>query len=83
MPFSPASYPAASIASMIVSTPSSVPSNLGAKPPSSPTAVTKPRAFKIFFKAWNTSAPQRRPSLNDGAPTGTIMNSWKAIGASE
>ena len=33
-------------------------------------------------KAWNTSAPMRRPSLKEGAPTGRIINSWNAIGAS-
>ena len=56
---------------------------LDVKPPSSPTAVTKPRSCKILDKLWNTSAPQRNASLNVGAPTGKIMNSWKAIGASE
>ena len=68
---------------MIVSTASSVPSNLGAKPPSSPTAVSRPRSLRIFLSVWKISAPQRRASLNVGAPAGTIMNSWKAIGASE
>ena len=68
---------------MIVSTASSVPSNLGAKPPSSPTAVSNPRSLKIDFKLWKISAPQRNASLNDSAPVGKIMNSWNAIGASE
>ena len=76
-------YPAFSIALIIVSTASSVPSNLGAKPPSSPTAVSKPRSLKIDLRLWKISAPQRNDSLNDSAPTGKIMNSWKAIGASE
>ena len=79
----PGSKPTFLIAAKIVSTASSVPSNVGAKPPSSPTAVTKPRSCKIAFNAWNTSAPQRKASLNVGAPTGKIMNSWNAIGASE
>jgi hypothetical protein len=33
------------------------------------------RAFRIFLSAWKISAPQRRPSANDGAPTGITMNS--------
>jgi hypothetical protein len=32
-------------------------STLGAKPPSSPTAVLMPLSWMIFFSAWNTSAP--------------------------
>ena len=39
--------------------------------------------FKTFLSEWNTSAPILRPSLNEGAPTGLIMNSCIAIGASE
>ena len=68
---------------MIESSASSVPFSAGAKPPSSPTAVERPRSWSTFFRLWNTSAPMRRPSLSDGAPTGRIMNSWNAIGASE
>src|SRR5699024_11166723 len=79
----PGSKPTALIASKIVSTASSVPSNLGAKPPSSPTAVSKPRFLRIDFKLWKISAPQRNDSLNVYAPTGMIMNSWYAIGASD
>ena len=71
------------MAARIVSTPSSVPSKRGANPPSSPTAVSRPRDLRIFLRAWKISAPQRRAYLNVGAPAGTIMNSWKAIGASE
>ena len=41
---SPALYPALPIALIIVSNASSVPSKTGAKPPSSPTAVLKPRS---------------------------------------
>ena len=39
---------------------------LGAKPPSSPTAVLMPLSCRIFFSAWKTSAPQRSDSRNDG-----------------
>ena len=53
----PGTYPAASIAARIVSTPSSVPSKRGANPPSSPTAVSKPRDLRIFLRAWKISAP--------------------------
>ena len=56
----------------------SLDSRSGAKPPSSPTAVPRPRLPSVFLSAWKTSAPVRRPSANDGAPTGTIMNSWKS-----
>ena len=38
--------------------------------------------FQDFFSAWNTSAPIRKPSRKEVAPTGRIMNSWKAMGAS-
>src|SRR5690606_9100202 len=79
----PGLYPAVSIAFRIVSIASSVPSNVGAKPPSSPTAVDRLRSCKIFFRLWKTSVPQRRASENEGAPTGITINSWKAIGASE
>ena len=48
--------------------------NAGAKPPSSPTAVLNPRSCNTFFKAWKTSAPIRRPSRKEGAPTGIIRN---------
>src|SRR6218665_1435811 len=53
-------------------------STLGAKPPSSPTAVLMPRSWMIFLSAWNTSAPQRSASRKFGAPTGMIMNSCKS-----
>ena len=78
----PGSYPAALMAAMMEFKASSVPSRLGAKPPSSPTAVLRPRSFRTFFSAWNTSAPIRKPSRKEVAPTGRIMNSWKAMGAS-
>ena len=48
---------------------------LGAKPPSSPTAVDIPFASMIFFNEAKTSAPQRNASRKDCALTGTIMNS--------
>jgi hypothetical protein len=35
-----------------------------------------PRSDRIFFSAWNTSAPQRSASRKLGWLTGTIMNSW-------
>ena len=51
-------------------------SNLGANPPSSPTEVARPLAFRMEARAWKTSAHQRSASLKEGAPTGMIMNSW-------
>ena len=39
--------------------------------PSSPRLA----ALSTFFSAWKTSAPQRSPSANDGAPIGMTMNS--------
>ena len=51
----------------------------GAKPPSSPTAVTRPRSWSTFFSTWYVSTPQRSASEKLGAPTGMIMNSWKSI----
>src|SRR5699024_11286974 len=57
--------------------------NSGANAPCSPTAVVNPRSLKVACSAWKTSVHQRRASLNEGAATGKIMNSWKAIGALE
>ena len=51
-------------------------SRLGAKPPSSPTAVLMPLDLRTLARLWNTSAPMRRPSFRVFAPTGWIMNSW-------
>ena len=48
---------------------------LGAKPPSSPTAVVSPSDFSRACSAWKTSVACRSPSRNVGAPTGMIMNS--------
>ena len=55
---------------------------LGAKPPSSPTAVARPFWCRPFLSVWKISAPHRTASASVGAPTGTIMNSWKSIGLS-
>ena len=43
---------------------------LGAKPPSSPTAVGMPLSCRIFFSAWNTSAPPAQASRKLGRPRG-------------
>src|SRR3989449_1630518 len=51
---------------------------LGAKPPSSPTAVLRPFFFSRPFKVWKTSAAIRTASAKVVAPTGTIMNSWRS-----
>ena len=75
----PVLYPAAEMASSTVSMASSLLWILGAKPPSSPTLVENPFFFNTVFRTWNISTPQRNPSLNDFAPTGIIMNSWKSI----
>ena len=69
--------PALLIASKMYSTACSF-STFGAKPPSSPTDVAKPLAFKIDFNEWNTSAVYLKASLNEGAPTGITINSWKS-----
>ena len=64
------------MASMITWIASSFVDRFGANPPSSPTAVFMPLPFSTLFRLWNTSAPILRASLNVGAPTGMIMNSW-------
>ena len=48
----------------------------GAKPPSSPTAVTCLAALSRSRSAWNTSTPARSASANVSNPHGTAMNSW-------
>ena len=58
---------------------SSLEGRSGAKPPSSPTVVDKPRPWSTRLRAWYVSTPQRRPSENDAAPTGRTMNSWKSM----
>ena len=50
--------------------------SIGAKPPSSPTAVESPILVSTFLSAWKTSTPIRRPSAKVSAPIGTTMNSW-------
>ena len=64
--------------SMSTSSAASLDSRFGAKPPSSPTVVPIPRFLSVPLRAWKTSVPMRRPSENDGAPSGTTMNSWKS-----
>ena len=56
---------------------------LGAKPPSSPTAVLNPFLCNTFLRLWNTSEPIWIACEKFLAFTGIIINSWKAIGASE
>ncbi len=48
---------------------------LGAKPPSSPTAVLYPFADNTDFKLWKISAHILKPSLKEDAPTGITINS--------
>ena len=54
---------------------SSLDVRLGAKPPSSPTAVFKPFSFSTDFRLWKISAPVRSASRKLSAPTGMTMNS--------
>jgi hypothetical protein len=49
--------------------------SIGAKPPSSPTAVESFIFVSTFFSEWNTSTPIRNPSGKLSAPIGTTMNS--------
>mmetsp|Transcript_2940 Transcript_2940/g.7232 ORF Transcript_2940/g.7232 Transcript_2940/m.7232 type:complete len:270 (+) Transcript_2940:948-1757(+) len=60
--------------------PSSLDAMLGAKPPSSPTLVASWPYLALIrpFSAWYTSAPMRRDSAKEVAPTGRIMNSCMA-----
>ena len=51
---------------------------LGAKPPSSPTAVLMPWSCRIVLSAWKVSAPQRTASRKLGAPTGMIISSCRS-----
>ena len=62
---------------------SSVPSSVGAKPPSSPTAVERFLSWRTFFKLWKISDPICIAWEKVDAFTGITINSWKAIGASE
>ncbi len=74
----PGRYPALSMADTMTSQASSLLFRLGANPPSSPTAVAYPFAARIFFRAWNVSAPHRSASAKPGAPTGMAMNSCRS-----
>ena len=47
----------AATASAIVARASSLEARFGAKPPSSPTEVARPRPCRIFFRVWKISAP--------------------------
>src|SRR3954469_21639646 len=47
----------------------SLDSRLGAKPPSSPTAVDWPASCRVFLSAWKTSSPTRRHSAKGGGRT--------------
>src|SRR2546428_3909160 len=71
-------YPAVSMACTMSARASSFEPRLGAKPPSSPTAVLRPFFFSRPFKVWKTSAAIRTASAKVVAPTGTIMNSWRS-----
>ena len=75
---SPGSYPAAAIPTISISRAASFDSRSGAKPPSSPTAVLRPRSCNSFLSAWKTSSPARSASEYAVKPTGTTMNSWKS-----
>ncbi len=75
----PGSKPARSMASTSTWMASSLEARSGAKPPSSPTAVDRPRSPITFFSTWYVSVPQRRASEKLGAPTGMIMNSCRSI----
>ena len=74
----PALKPALPIASITTSSASWFDLRFGAKPPSSPTPVARPRFFRMPRRAWKISAPTRSASLNELAPTGITMNSWKS-----
>ena len=79
----PNSYPAALTASHIKFKAPSVPWIFeGAYPPSFPTFVESPLAFKIFPKWWKISAPILIASWKDFAPTGCIINSCKSTAES-
>ena len=70
---------------MMESSASSVPFSAGAKPPSSPTAVDRPRSCSTFLRLWNTSAPMRRQYLKglvekypiDSIEDGMSENDWE------
>ena len=68
----------ASIASRMSWIASSLEERFGAKPPSSPTDVLRPRFLQTALSAWNTSTPMRSPSGNVVAPKGMTMNSCRS-----
>ena len=72
---SPGSRPVVSMARTSSSSASAAVAISGANPPSSPTPVANPLSCNRFRSAWKTSAPHRRASENDAAPTGASMNS--------
>ena len=57
----------------------SLPPSAGAKPPSSPTVVPRPRSRSTAFSAPYTSATTRSPVPKLDAPSGMTMNSWKSV----
>ena len=63
------------MASITTSSASRLAFRLGANPPSSPTPVDRPLAFRMLRRAWKISAPARSASANEGAPAGITMNS--------
>ncbi len=75
---SPAWYPALPMASRMVSSASSLLRRSGAKPPSSPTAVDRPRPRSTDLSAWKISVPARRLSEKLEKPTGSTMNSCRS-----
>src|SRR5207248_5979065 len=58
----PGSKPAPSMPAITASSAASSLGRLGAKPPSSPTAVERLRLASTFLSPWNTSTPVRMPS---------------------
>ena len=71
-------YPAWATASSTRSSASRLDFRLGAKPPSSPTPVAYPFFLRMPRSVWKISAPIRRASLKEVAPSGITMNSWKS-----
>ena len=71
-------WPARSAASRTAAIASSLDGRSGAKPPSSPTPVARPRSCSSSFSRWKVSAPMRSASEKDSAPAGTTMNSWRS-----
>ena len=53
--------------------------SVGAKPPSSPWPVARPRSCSSALRAWKISEPARSASAKLSTPTGMTMNSWKSV----